>query len=161
MNESLKLSTKVRKACGHEVSLISVRDHKHNTLNMAISYRNKVVEMKINMDEILVLDMIHLHKKIGDIIHTDLLKSTLKISKLHTSKSRVENQLRQEKVENRAHLAQIKKLQTYLLLAKNQANKGDGTKILLKEKEDTIQLLKKKLKIPATQLIQASELSEL
>ena len=55
----------------------------------------------------------------------------------------------------------MNKLQTYLLLDENQANKGDGTKKLLKDKEDTIQLLKKKMKIPATQLIQASKLLEL
>ena len=47
------------------------------------------------------------------------------------------------------------------MLAENQDNKGAATKKLLNEKEDTIQLLKKKLKIPATQLIKASNLLEL
>ena len=116
MNESLKLSVEVRKYCGKKVSLVSVRDHKHNTLNLSIASRNKVGKMRINLDDILVPDMIHLHKQTGDIIHTDFLKSTLKISKLHTSKIRVENQLRQEKVENRAHQDQIKKLETKFLL---------------------------------------------
>ena len=81
-NESLKLYADVRKSCSKEVSLVSVRDHKKNTLNLSIAYKNKVVEMRINLDDIPVLDMIHLHKKIGDIIHTDFLKSTLNISKL-------------------------------------------------------------------------------
>ena len=85
MNESLKLFVEVRKACGQEVSLVFVRDHKHNTLNLEITSRNKVVEMKINLDDIPVPDMIHLHKKAEDIIHNDLLKSTLKISKLKTN----------------------------------------------------------------------------
>ena len=91
----------------------------------------------------ITISLCHLHKHTWEIIHTDILKSTLKISKLQTSKSRIENQLRQEKVENRAHQAQIKKLQTDLLLVENEADKGVGTKRLLKEKEDTIQLLKK------------------
>ena len=43
----------------------------------------------------------------------------------------------------------------------NKYDKGTSTQMLLKEKEDTIQLLKKKLKILATQLIQDSKLSEL
>ena len=43
----------------------------------------------------------------------------------------------------------------------NKYDKGTSTQMLLKEKEDTIQLLKKKLKILATQLIQDSNLSEL
>ena len=60
-----------------------------------------------------------------------------------------------------AHQAQIKNIETYLLLDENQDDKGDGTKKLLKGKEDTIHLLKKKLNIPTTQLIQALEILEL
>ena len=92
---------------------------------------------------------------------TGLLKATLKLSKLHTSKGKIENQLRQEKVENKGHHVQIKKLQTYLLATKRQANKGERIQKLVNEKENDIQLLKKKLKIPSTQLIQASKLAEL
>ena len=98
MNESLKLSAEVRKSCGEEVSLVSVRDDKHNTLNMAIYSRNNVGKMRINIDDIRVLDMIHLHKHTRDIIDADLVKSTLKISKLQTNKGGVEKKLRQEKV---------------------------------------------------------------
>ena len=98
MNESIKLSVEVRKACGHKESLVSVRDHKHNTLNLALSSRNRVDEMRINLGDIPITDMIHLRKNIGYIIDIDSLNSTIKISKMHTSKSRVENQLRQEKV---------------------------------------------------------------
>ena len=43
----------------------------------------------------------------------------------------------------------------------NESNKGEVTQKIIAEKENTIQLLKKKLKIHATQLIQASELTEL
>ena len=82
MNEYLKFYAEVRKDCCQEVSLVSVRDHKKNTLNLAIASRNRVAEMKINLDDIPIPDMIHLHKQTGDIIHTNLLNSTLKISKL-------------------------------------------------------------------------------
>ena len=119
MNESIKLSAEVRKACDHEVSLVFVRDHMHNTLNLAIASRNRVAEMRVNLDDIPVPDMIHLHKTTGDIIYTDLLKSPLKISRLKSRKSKVENQLRHEKMENKAHQAQIKKLQIDLLVAEN------------------------------------------
>ena len=43
----------------------------------------------------------------------------------------------------------------------SEENKGEATHKFHNDKENTIQLLKKKLKIPTTQLIQASELSEL
>ena len=106
-------------------------------------------------------DMIHLHQEIGDILFIDLLKATLKLSKLQTIKSRIENQLRQEKVENKSHQAQINKLQTDLLAAKIQANKGAGIQKLLNEKENGIYLLEKKFKIPPTQWIHAPELAGL
>ena len=47
------------------------------------------------------------------------------------------------------------------MLAEKLDDKGDGTQRLLKEKEHTIQLMKKNLNIPTTQLIQASELLEM
>ena len=128
---------------------------------MALENQNRVVKMNMNLADIPIPDMIHLHKKTGDILFTDLLKATLKLLKLHTTKSKIENQLRQEKVENKYHQAQIKKLQTDLLTVEGQDDKGEGIQKLLNEKENAIQLLKKKLKIPATQLIQASELAKL
>ena len=62
-------------------------------------------------------------------------------------------------MENISHQEQIKKLQTDLLDAESQADKGSGIQKSLDEKENVIQLLKK-LKIPSTQLIQASELTD-
>ena len=58
--------------------------------------------------------------------------------------------MRQERVKNKAHPQQIKKLQGYLLTVGSEENKGEATHKLLNEKENTIQLLKKKLKSPAT-----------
>ena len=69
--------------------------------------------------------------------------------------------MKQEKVENESHESQIKKLQTYLLDAKSQEDKGEGIQKLLNERESVIQIKKKKLKIPSTKLIHASELAEL
>ena len=66
-----------------------------------------------------------------------MLRSMLKIYRLQSSKSKVENQLRQEKVENRAHQAQIKKLQTNLLLAEKQVDKGASTQRLLNKNKIT------------------------
>ena len=64
-------------------------------------------------------------------------------------------------MENKAHQAHIKKLQTYLLAAGGQVDKGVGKKTMLEEKENSIQLPKKKLKILATQLIKGLELTEI
>ena len=82
------------------------------------------------------------------------------MSKLQSSKKRVEYLLRKEKVENKSHQTQIKKLQVELLVADSQDDKGATTQKLLNEKENAIQILKKKLKLPSTQLIQIVELTD-
>ena len=67
--------------------------------------KNKVAEMKMNLEKIPIPDMIHMHKQTGDIIYTDLLKATLKVSRMQYSNTKIENHLRQENVENRSHQA--------------------------------------------------------
>ena len=111
----MKLSSEVRNICNQDVSLVSVRDYVQNTLNLALAIKNKVVEVKMNLDDIPIPDMIHLHKQTWDILFTHFLKITVELSKLQILKGKIENQLRQEKVENKAHQTQIKKLQTELL----------------------------------------------
>ena len=61
-------------------------------------------------------DMIHLHREMGNIIYTNFLKATLHVSKLQSSKKRVEYLLKKEKVESKSHQTQIKKLQVELLV---------------------------------------------
>ena len=58
MNESFKSYAKVRKYCGKEVSLVFVRDHKNSKLNLAIESKRRVVETRMNMDDIPIPDMI-------------------------------------------------------------------------------------------------------
>ena len=64
-------------------------------------------------------------------------------------------------MQNKAHQTQIKKLQIDLLFVGGQFDKGDGIQRLLDEKEKDIQLWKKKILIPATQLIQRTELAKI
>ena len=72
----------VRKISSKDVSLVTVRDHSQKTLNFSIATKNKVAEIKMSLENIPIPDMIHLHKKTGDIIFTDMLKATLKLSRL-------------------------------------------------------------------------------
>ena len=61
--------------------------------------------------------------------------------------------LRKERVENKAHLEQIKKLKMDLSIVDIPGDKGVSTQRLIKDKEGTIQLLKKKLEIASARLI--------
>ena len=108
--ETLKLYSEVRNISNQDVSLVLVRDYVQNTLNLALESKNRVAEVKINLDDIPIPDMIHLHKETRDILFTHLLKITLALSKLQILKGKSRNQLRQEKVENKSHQTQIKKL---------------------------------------------------
>ena len=72
-----------------------------------------------------------------------------------------EIQSKQEKVENKIHQHHIKKLQGYIRAMDSEPYRGHTTNKILDNKENTIQLLKKKLKFPSTRLIQAFELTEL
>ena len=82
---------------------MNVRDQAKNTLNLPVTKENIVAEMRMNLKNIPTTNMIHLHRETIDIIYTDLLKETLKVSKLQSSKKRVEYLLRKEKVENKSH----------------------------------------------------------
>ena len=102
-NEKLKLYDEVRKFSGQDVSVVNVRDKDKYTLNLAITTENKVVELRMNLKKIPTTDMIHLDRETCDIIYTDLLQAPLQVSKLQSSKKRVEDLARKEKVENKAH----------------------------------------------------------
>ena len=82
MNESLKLYADVRKISNKDVSLVTVRDHTQNTLNLAVATKNRVAVIRLNLENIHVPDMIHLHKQTGEVIYSDFIKVNLKVSML-------------------------------------------------------------------------------
>ena len=93
-NESLKLNANVRKISSKYVSLITDRDHTQNTLNLAVSTKNKVAEMRMNLENIPLPGNIHLHKKTREVIYIYLIKETLKVSISQSTKSKIQNHLR-------------------------------------------------------------------
>ena len=64
-------------------------------------------------------------------------------------------------MENKAYQTQIRNLQVDISVEYSLGDKGTTTQRLLKDKEGTIQLLKKKLDILATRLIQNAKLIEI
>ena len=80
------------------------------------------------MQKIPIPDKIHLHKHTREMIYTDLLKSTLKVSRLQATVGKLENQLKQEKIENKIYQQHIKKLQEYVVAMDNELDRGQATK---------------------------------
>ena len=70
----------------------------------------------------------------------------------------LENQLKQEKVENKTYQQHIKKLQGDLPPMDSEIDRVLATKKILAQKESTIHILNKKLNIQTIQLIRASDL---
>ena len=64
-------------------------------------------------------------------------------------------------MENKAHLDHIKNIQVDLSIVDSSGDKGVAIQRLLKDKECTIQLLKKKIEIPSAQLIQTAEFTKI
>ena len=62
LDESLKFYVDFGKMSSKNVSLVTFKDHAKNTLNLAVATKNKVAEMRMNLENIPVPDMIHLNK---------------------------------------------------------------------------------------------------
>ena len=114
----------------------------------------------MNLSKVPTTDIIHLNKESRDILNTRLLKATIQMSKMEESKEKTSNLLRKVRVENKTLKAQINSFQKEAMQIEGSAQKGSLAQKLLDDKEKEIQTLKKKLKIPSTQLAQADELAE-
>ena len=82
----------------------------------------------------------------------------MKINKFQALVDKMEVELKHEKLENKANLIQIKKLQADIISMGSEPRNAQATKKLLEEKYNTIQVLKKKLKIPNNEHAQSTEL---
>ena len=158
LEETKNLLPRVRNLINQKTSLISTRDAERNTLKFTVVSHKKVSEMEVKLDKISVPDKIQLHKQTGEVIYSDLLHAIMKITKLQSLANKMEVELKHEKVENKANLIQIKKLQGYVASLGIESGNMQETIKLLEEKDNTIQVLKKKLKVPNAKHVQSSEL---
>ena len=154
MEETRNLLSRVRILYSSKTSLVSARDAERNTFKMAMVSDKKMSEMEIRLDKISTPDKIQLHKQTSNIIYSDLLQAMVRINKLQVLIDKLEIQLKHEKVENKANVVQIRKLQTDIA----SSDSTQAVKRLLEEKDNALQVLKKKLKIPGTEHVHSSEL---
>ena len=120
-------------------------------MKLSVVTDGEISEMEVKLDKINIDDKIKFQRKTSEVLYDDLLQSTLKISKMKSMVERLEGQLRRQKVENKANQTQIKRLQENIVALREDHVKVKVTKKLLDEKENTIQMLKKKLKVLGTQ----------
>ena len=107
-DETVKLYEEVRQLPKLDVTLKTVRDHTKDTLSLAMTIGNKVLEVNVNLENIPTTNIIHFHRETNNILYTILLRFTLQVSKLETNKKISQDILRKERVENKALRIKIK-----------------------------------------------------
>ena len=115
-------------------------------MNFKVVNDESVSDVEVRLDKINVPDKIQLHQQTSDVLYSGLLQSTLNITKLQSVIEKLENQLTKEKVENKENLFQIKTLQI-VIVSGTDPNNIQLAKKLLGGNENTIQTIKKKLKV--------------
>ena len=84
----------VRKSSTNKLSLHTIKEPTKNVLNISLAEKEKVVEMKLRMDQISVPDKIHFHKKTSEVLYHDILQSILSNKKLEAKVTKLEEQLK-------------------------------------------------------------------
>ena len=97
-DEIVKLYEEIKQLSKPNVALNTVRDHAIDILSLAMTVGNKVSEVKMNLENIPTMDIIHLNRETSDILNTILLKATLPMSKLESSKTKNQDLLRKVRV---------------------------------------------------------------
>lgn len=99
-------------------SFVTIKDTQKNVSNIAVVDQNNVSDMRITLDQLNVPDNIHFHNQTNEIIHTNLLQSTLNISRLETRVAKLEGQLKQKKVTNKACQVHVKSLESNIMVVR-------------------------------------------
>ena len=110
------------------------------------------------MDKITTPDKINFHKQASEVLCSDLLKSYLNKTKLESKLTKLEEQVKRERVASKGWKVQVKKLEADLVAQGSKDKESKATKKLLDEKDKQIENLQKKLKIPVTDHPQTNEI---
>ena len=150
----------VRELVKSNVSLHTARDASDSSFKIAVTQDDQVSEIKIDLNQISVPDLVLLHKQSTDILYINVLNLALMNSKLQGKNEKLEARLKQEQAANAANQKQMKILETDLVASETDPQDVKVTQKLLDEKNKIIQDLKKKLQVPATHITQTNELAE-
>jgi hypothetical protein len=113
---------------------------------------DKVSEFKVHYENINAPDKVKFHRNFSDMLYADYISLALKVARLTTHVLKLDGQLKQEKVSNKAWMMQVKIL---------ESEGPQGVKASLDEKDKMIQSLKKRLNMSPTNHPQKTELISL
>jgi hypothetical protein len=101
-NEIRDLLLKVEKISQHKTSLFLVKYVERNTFNIAIKDDDKVSEIKMHYENIDAPNKLKFHRNASDMLYSDYLRLSLKVSILTTHALKLDGKLKQEKASNKA-----------------------------------------------------------
>jgi hypothetical protein len=93
-SEIRDLLLKVEKISQHKYSLFSVRDVERKRFNIAIEDDDKVSEIKMHYENIGAPDKVKFHSNVSDMLYSDYLSLSLKVSRLTTYELKLDGQLK-------------------------------------------------------------------
>jgi hypothetical protein len=92
--------------------LLSIRDIEKKTFNIAVVDNDKISEFKVHYENIGAPDKVKFHRNVSDMLYVDYLSLALKVARLTTHALKLDGQLKQEKVSNKAWMTQVKILES-------------------------------------------------
>jgi hypothetical protein len=95
LGEMRDLVPEVEKTSQNKYSIFMVRDVDKRTFNIAVSYEDKVSEIKIRYDNIIAPKKVKFYKNTSDMLYYDYLSLILKNSKMSSYAMKLEGNLRQ------------------------------------------------------------------
>jgi hypothetical protein len=101
-SEIRDLLPEVEMTSQHKDSLLAVRDVEKKTFNIAVTDDDKVCEIKMHYENVATPDKVKFHRNSSDMLYSDYLILALKVSILTTYASKLDGQLKQEKVSSKA-----------------------------------------------------------
>lgn len=136
----------IRKVLPGESSLLAVREAKDNVLRINTNDKELVSQVKIQMDQVGLLDKINFHKQASKILYSDLLKSYKSKTKLEEKVIKLEEKIKREKEASKGWKTQVKNIEDDLVNLGSVPTEKKSSKKLIEEKDKIIESLHKKLK---------------
>jgi hypothetical protein len=81
--------------------LFLVRDVERNMFNIAIEDDDKVSEINMHYENIVAPDKVKFHRNASDMLYSDYLSLSLKVSRLTTHALKLDGQLKQQKASSK------------------------------------------------------------
>ena len=90
VDENIKIMQQIRRTVSNKSTLLVVRELEGNVFRIATTDATGVSQVKLQMDQVGILDKVNFHKQDSEILYSDLLRSYISKIKLEEKVSKME-----------------------------------------------------------------------